>query len=165
MAGVGLLLFALILAVILHKTLNKSAFTRERPPLVALPLHRQTPLAKYPPSNSYLFDMVPDTVGASNSVTLKAFTMHMEEVIEEKVMKGDVSPEGETGLVTVSGLYTQNLLQRSVSQLMDSKDQDPWEPHFRRLDSGLFEGEEFVDSIKGFSTVRKEHTMFTDTNL
>lgn len=28
-----------------------------------------------------------------------------------------------------------------------------------------FEGEEFVDSIKGFSTVRKEHTMFTDTNL
>ncbi|KAA0708280.1 Usherin Usher syndrome type IIa protein -like protein [Triplophysa tibetana] len=141
MAGVGLLLFALILAVILHKTLNKSAFTRERPPLVPLPLHRQTPLTKYPPSNSYL------------------------EVIEEKVMKEDVSPEGETGLVTVSGLYTQNLLQRSVSQLMDSNDQDPWEPHFRRLDSGLFEGEEFVDSIKGFSTVRKEHTMFTDTNL
>ncbi|GAA6071760.1 usherin, partial [Tachysurus ichikawai] len=25
--------------------------------------------------------------------------------------------------------------------------------------------EEFVDTIKGFSTVRKEHTMFTDTNL
>lgn len=96
------------------------------------------------------------------------------------------------GVVTVSGLYAQNALQRSVSQLMDKKDEEAWEPHFRRLDSGLvrtagfmlhllllemlyfwliydfdcqFEGEEFVDSIKGFSTVRKEHTMFTDTNL
>lgn len=32
-------------------------------------------------SNTFIsqqFDMVPDTVGASNSVTLKAFTMHME---------------------------------------------------------------------------------------
>lgn len=104
----------------------------------------------------------------------------------------DGSAEGETGVVTVSGLYSQNPLQRSVSQLIDKKDEEAWEPHFRRLDSGLvrttgfvlhliiiilvkldfdhmhvcqFEGEEFVDSIKGFSTVRKEHTMFTDTNL
>lgn len=37
------------------------------------------------------------------------------------------------------------------------------------LTPGLFlqfmEDEEFVDTVKGFSTVRKEHTMFTDTNL
>ncbi|XP_051731225.1 usherin isoform X2 [Ctenopharyngodon idella] len=91
--------------------------------------------------------------------------MHMEEVIESKVVDEDGSAEGETGVVTVSGLYSQNPLQRSVSQLIDKKDEEAWEPHFRRLDSGLFEGEEFVDSIKGFSTVRKEHTMFTDTNL
>lgn len=107
-------------------------------------------------------------------------------------MEDDRSADGEGGLVTVSGLYTQNPLQRSVSQLIDKKDEESWEPHFRRLDSGLvrtsltsagqmpflpkhdfdnlsyvcqFEGEEFVDTIKGFSTVRKEHTMFTDTNL
>lgn len=54
MAGVGLLLFAVILAVILQKTLSKPSFTRERPPLVPLPLHRRSPLAAYPPSNSYL---------------------------------------------------------------------------------------------------------------
>lgn len=29
----------------------------------------------------------------------------------------------------------------------------------------FMEDEEFVDTVKGFSTVRKEHTMFTDTNL
>ncbi|XP_065111853.1 usherin isoform X2 [Paramisgurnus dabryanus] len=163
MAGVGLLLLGLILAVILQKALKKSAYTRERPPLV--PQQHQSQLASYPPNSSYMFDMVPDTVGSSHSVKLKAFTMHMEEVIESKVIEDDVFPVGETGVVTVSGLYSQNPLQRSVSQLIDSKDEDPWEPHFRRLDSGLFEGEEFVDTIKGFSTVRKEHTMFTDTNL
>ncbi|KAK2883873.1 hypothetical protein Q8A67_017510 [Cirrhinus molitorella] len=163
MAGVALLLLALILAIVLHKALNKPPFTRERPPLVPLPLQRRSPLAVYPPSNSYLFDTVPETVGSPNSVTLKAFTLHMEEVIESKVVEEERSGEG--GLVTVSGLYTQNPLQRSVSQLIDKKDEESWEPHFRRLDSGLFEGEEFVDTIKGFSTVRKEHTMFTDTNL
>ena len=31
--------------------------------------------------------------------------------------------------------------------------------------SQFMEDEEFVDTVKGFSTVRKEHTMFTDTNL
>ncbi|XP_016138429.1 usherin [Sinocyclocheilus grahami] len=159
MAGVSLLLLALILAIVLQKALNKPPFT-----LVSVPLQCRSPLAVYPPSNSYLFDTVPETVGSLNSVTLKAFTMHMEEVIESKVEE-DRSAEDEDGLVTVSGLYTQNLLQRSVSQLIDKKDEESWEPHFRRLDSGLFEGEEFVDTIKGFSTARKEHTMFTDTNL
>ncbi|XP_073708979.1 usherin [Garra rufa] len=163
MAGVALLLLALILAIVLHKALNKPPFSRERPPLIPLPLQRRSPLAVYPHNNSYLFDTVPETVGSPNSVTLKAFTLHMEEVIESKVLEEEHSAEG--GLVTVSGLYTQNPLQRSVSQLIDKKDEEPWEPHFRRLDSGLFEGEEFVDTIKGFSTVRKEHTMFTDTNL
>ncbi|KTG31158.1 hypothetical protein cypCar_00024894, partial [Cyprinus carpio] len=156
MAGVVLLLLALILVIVLQKALNKPPFTRERPPLISVPLQHRSPLAVYPPSNSYLFDTVPETVGSPNSVTLKAFSMHLEEVIESKVME-DRSAEGEGGLVTVSGLC--------VSQLINKKDEESWEPHFRRLDSGLFEGEEFVDTIKGFSTVRKEHTMFNDTNL
>lgn len=29
----------------------------------------------------------------------------------------------------------------------------------------FMDDEEFVDTIKGFSTIKKEHTMFTDTNL
>ncbi|XP_026146395.1 usherin isoform X2 [Carassius auratus] len=165
MAGVLLLLLALILVIVLQKALNTTPFTRERPPLVSVPLQRRSPLSVCSPSNSYLFDTVPETVGSPNSVTLKAFMVHAEEVIESKVMEEHRSAEGEGGLVTVSGLDTQNPLQRSVSQLIDQKDEEAWEPHFRRLDSGLFEGEEFVDTIKGFSTVRKEHTMFTDTNF
>lgn len=31
--------------------------------------------------------------------------------------------------------------------------------------SQFMEDEKFVDTVKGFSTIRKEHTMFTDTNL
>ncbi len=61
----------------------------------------------------------------------------VQEVIESKGMEDDRSADGEAGLVTVSGLYTQNPLQRSVSQLIDKKDEESWEPHFRRLDSGL----------------------------
>lgn len=77
-------------------------------------------------------------------------------------MKEDVSPAGETGLVTVSGLYTQNLLQRSVSQLMDSKDQDPWEPHFRRLDSGLVRTSEsvFVCLLSELNVFLKNNTFY-----
>ncbi|XP_058612780.1 usherin [Onychostoma macrolepis] len=95
MAGLALLLLALILAIVLQKALNKPPFTRERPPLVPVPLQRRSPLAIYPPSNSYLFDTVPETVGSPNTVTLKAFTMHMEEVIESKVMEDDCSADGE----------------------------------------------------------------------
>lgn len=58
----------------------------------------------------------------------------VQEVIEGKMVDEDGSAEG---VVTVSGGYAQNALQRSVSQFMDKKDEEAWEPHFRRLDSGL----------------------------
>nr|XP_004542412.1 usherin-like [Maylandia zebra] len=165
MAGIALLLLAIVLAVVLHKALNKPPFSRERPPLVALPMQKRSPMAIYPPSNSMLFDTVPDTTGFSNSVTLKAFTMKMEEVLEAKCEPGDEDPpQGELGILSV------NSLRRSVSQVMDGKsltgDDDVWDPNISGHDSGMFmDDEEFVDTIKGFSTVRKEHTMFTDTNL
>ncbi|XP_074471325.1 usherin isoform X1 [Sebastes fasciatus] len=165
MAAVALLLLAIVLGVILHKALNKPPFTRERPPLVALPMQRRSPMAVYPPSNSALFDTVPDTTGFSNSVTLKGFTMKMEELLEVKCEPIDeVPPQGELGILSV------NSLRRSVSQMMDGKsltgDDEAWDPNISGHDSGMFmDDEEFVDTVKGFSTVRKEHTMFTDTNL
>ncbi|XP_007259937.2 usherin [Astyanax mexicanus] len=173
MAGVSLVLLAVFLAVVLHKALNRPPFTRERPPIVPLHLQHRSPSAVYPPSNSYLFDTVPDTTSSPNSVMLKSFTMHLEEVVDSKVLEDGVLPEGEMGVVTVSTVHmsthglTQNPLRRSVSQLIDRKgreDDEVWDPHFRAHDSGMFD-EEFVDTVKGFSTVRKEHTMFTDTNL
>ncbi|XP_037100124.1 usherin isoform X2 [Syngnathus acus] len=142
MAAVALVLMAVALAVALHKVLKKAPLTRERPPLAAM--QKRHPLAVYPASNSVLFD----TAGVVSSVTLKSFTIKMEEELEAKCA-GDKGG-GETSL------------RRSVSQVMDKKPLGEAWGH----DSGMFmDDEEFVDSVKGFSTVRKEHTMFTDTNL
>ncbi|KAM9778150.1 usherin isoform 2-T2 [Syngnathus typhle] len=165
MGAVALMLMAVALAVALHKVrwplspltsfatfrdsqsnvwqvLKKAPLTRERPPLAAM--QKRHPLAVYPASNSVLFD----TAGVVSSVTLKSFTIKMEEELEAK-RAGDKGG-GETSL------------RRSVSQVMDKKSLGEAWGH----DSGMFmDDEEFVDSVKGFSTVRKEHTMFTDTNL
>ncbi|CAG5928145.1 unnamed protein product [Menidia menidia] len=210
MAAVALLLLAVVLAVVLHKVgrdekpaelrkhvLNKPHLTRERPPLVALPMQKRSPMAVYPPSNSVLFDTVPDTTSFSNSVTLKGFTMKIEEVVEAKCEPAEEAPP--------QGELSVGVLRRSVSQVMDGKplggDDDVWDPNISGHDSGMvrdpkgtphplkplvvplalnrlvsplpsrssssqfMDDEEFVDTVKGFSTVRKEHTMFTDTNL
>ncbi|XP_041951351.1 usherin [Alosa alosa] len=133
-------------------------------------LEKRGPMAVSSPSNSYLFDTVADTTSNSNSVTLKGFTIHREDVVDSKVL------EGEDGIVTVSTLHvstlahSQNSLHRSISEVIDKNTEEgrneEWDPHRQWHDSGMFmEDEEFVDTIKGFSTVRKEHTMFTDTNL
>ncbi|XP_028997105.3 usherin isoform X2 [Betta splendens] len=164
MTGIALLLLAIVLGLMLHKAVNKPPFTRERPPLVALPMQKRSPMAVYPPSNSVLFDTVPDTTGFSNSVTLKGFSIKTEEVLEAKCEPIDeVPPQDELGILSV------NSLRRSVSQVIDGKsltEDDMWDPNISGHDSGMFmDDEEFVDTIKGFSTVRKEHTMFTDTNL
>ncbi|XP_029966701.1 usherin [Salarias fasciatus] len=164
MAAIALLLLAVVLAFILHKALNKAPFSRERPPLVALPMQKRSPMAVYPQSTSVLFDTVPDTTGFSNTVTLKGFTLKMEEVLEVKCEPVDEAAPAEMGVPSV------NSLRRSVSQVMDGKslagDDEAWDPNVSGHDSGMFmDDEEFVDTVKGFSTVRKEHTMFTDTNL
>ncbi|XP_061560676.1 usherin [Phycodurus eques] len=153
MAAVGLLLMAIVLGLALHKALNKAPLTRERPPLVAM--QKRSPMAVYPASNSVLFD----TAGVASSVMLKSFTMKIEEALEAKCE--DTPTQGVEG-----GGERGNSLRRSVSQVMDGKSlAEAWGPTMGH-DSGMFmDDEEFVDSVKGFSTVRKEHTMFTDTNL
>ncbi|XP_047243958.1 usherin isoform X1 [Girardinichthys multiradiatus] len=171
MAAIALLLLAIVLGVMLHRALNKPPLTRERPPLVALPMQKRSPMAVYPPSNSVLFDTVPDTTGFSSCVTLKGFSMKIEEILEAKCEPAeDIDAGDELGILSV------NSLRRSISQVIDRKslaeDDDVWDPNISAHDSGMvrdpknfMDDEEFVDTIKGFSTVRKEHTMFTDTNL
>ncbi|XP_061667767.1 usherin isoform X2 [Syngnathoides biaculeatus] len=153
MAAVALLLMAIVLGVVLHKALNKAPLTRGRPPLVAM--KTRSPMAVYPAGNSVLFD----TSGVVSSVTLKSFTMKMEEALEAKCE--DAHPRG-----VEEGGRRGNRLKRSVSQVMDGKSPvEAWAPAMGH-DSGMFmDDEEFVDSVKGFSTVRKEHTMFIDTNV
>ncbi|XP_077408899.1 usherin isoform X3 [Vanacampus margaritifer] len=144
MAAIALLLMAVALGVALHKVLKKAPLSRERPPLVAM--QKRSPMAVYPASNSVLFD----TAGVVSSVTLKSFTIKTEEALEAKCE--DAGAQGN--------VRDETSLRRSVSQVMDRKS-EAW-----GHDSGMFmDDEEFVDSVKGFSTTRKEHTMFTDTNL
>ncbi|MEQ2250728.1 hypothetical protein ILYODFUR_003832, partial [Ilyodon furcidens] len=87
------------------------------------------------------------------------------EILEAKCEPAeDIDAGDELGILSV------NSLRRSISQVIDGKslaeDDDIWDPNISAHDSGMFmDDEEFVDTIKGFSTVRKEHTMFTDTNL
>ncbi|XP_077366848.1 usherin [Festucalex cinctus] len=146
MAAVALLLMAVALGLALHKVLKKAPLSRARPPLVAK--QKRSPMAVYPASNSVLFD----TAGVVSSVTLKSFTIKTEEALEAKCEDARAQGEGRDG----------TSLRRSVSQMMGRKSSSEAWGH----DSGMFmDDEEFVDSVKGFSTVRKEHTMFTDTNL
>ncbi|XP_048842179.1 usherin [Brienomyrus brachyistius] len=182
MAGVGLILLAIFLGLFLHKALNKPPFTRERPPLVPLPLQKRNAIGVYPPGN-YLFDTVPDATSSSSSVTLKGFTMHLEGVIDSKVVDSSIPGDEDLPTQGISVLHissqsqvahgpSQNSLHRSISQLLDTHDKKSlmddglWDTMVHGYDSGMFmEDEVFVETIKGFSTVRKEHTMFTDTNL
>ncbi|KAL7861387.1 hypothetical protein SRHO_G00128280 [Serrasalmus rhombeus] len=175
MAFLGLLLLALLLGLVLRRALNKPPFVRERPPLQ--PLQRRSP--KYPPSDSYLFDSVPDS---SSSVTLKGFTMHTEGLTDTKISGPGSRISNHSYQTTMSVLrvpsqsqlshaYSQNSLHRSVSQLLDTTDKKSlagltWDPDLQGTDSGMYVGdEEFAETVKGFSSVKKEHTMFTDTHL
>ncbi|XP_028843702.1 usherin-like [Denticeps clupeoides] len=179
MSFLGLLLLALLLGLVLRRALNKPPFVRERPPLV--PLQKRSPI--YPPSDSYLFDSVPETTDSSSTVTLKGFIMHTEGLVDTKISSCSRSaihsyPSATMSVLrvpsqgTLSHGFSQNSLHRSVSQLIDTHDKKSlmddggWDAAVQRTDSGMFVGdEEFVESIKGYSSVRKEHTVFTDTHL
>uniref|UniRef100_A0A8B9U5J2 Usherin n=1 Tax=Anas zonorhyncha TaxID=75864 RepID=A0A8B9U5J2_9AVES len=69
----------------------------------------------------------------------------------------------------LSRTYSQASLHRSVSQLLDIYDKkplvddSPWDAIIRNHRTG--DEEDLVNVIKGFSTVTKEHTTFTDTHL
>ncbi|KAM9466939.1 usherin [Clarias gariepinus] len=71
----------------------------------------------------------------------------------------------------LSHAYSQNSLHRSVSQLIDTQDKKSlagltWDTEQQGTESGMFVGdEEFADPVKGFSSVKKEHAVFTDTHL
>ncbi|XP_046887280.1 usherin-like [Hypomesus transpacificus] len=169
----GLLLLALLLGLLLHRALRKSPLVRERPPLV--PLQKRSQRDRDP----FMFDTVADCLEAS-TVTLKSFTLYSEGVAESKIV-GDgsrFSPMSVLRVPSQSELnysYSQNSLHRSVSQLIGGQDRKSlmgdggWDnPMMQGHDSGLYveeEEEEFGDAVKAFSSVRKEHTMFTDTHL
>ncbi|RXM98695.1 Usherin [Acipenser ruthenus] len=157
MAILGLIFLAIILAVVLQRAISKPPLERERPPIV--PLQQSMPsMSVYPPSDTYMG--LADTKIAGPGSHISNHSNRSMSVLR-------VPSQSQ-----LSRVYSQNSLHRSVSQLIDIHDKKSliedtvWETIVQGHDSGMFvEDEDFIDSIKGFSTVRKEHTMFTDTHL
>ncbi|XP_045063342.1 usherin [Coregonus clupeaformis] len=182
----GLLVLAVLLGLVLRRALRKEPFIRERPPLVPLQKRSQaggdaymrpysSMCSKHHASTLLLtdlstvaFDTVTDCLEDSN-VTLKSYTMNYEGLTDSKIVGGGsrFSPMSVLRVPSQSQLshaYSQNSLHRSVSQLIEQDRKSLMGEGGQ--DSGLYvEDDEFVEAIKAFSSVRKEHTMFTDTHL
>ncbi|XP_068597953.1 usherin [Brachionichthys hirsutus] len=163
----GLFLLALLLGLVLQRALRKNPSARERPPLAMLQKDRNAG------GEMYRFDSVADCVQIS-SIILKSYTVYTEGLSDTKII-GSSSQFGPMSVLRVpsqpdiSQAYSHHSLHRSVSQLIDKKslvmEEGSWENTLGQ-DSGLYvEEDEFVDAIKALSSVRKDHTMFTDTHL
>ncbi|NWI37594.1 USH2A protein, partial [Picathartes gymnocephalus] len=183
MVVLGLILLAILLSLILQRKVHKQPYARDRPPLV--PLQKRTsPMSVYSSGETHPFETIADTSDSSSSVTLKRYTMHFEGLADTKI-PGTGSPTSNRSFHMAAGgrrpsqgqvscTYSPTSLHRSVSQLLnlyDKKtfDESPWDAiihNHRTTGRGLYVDEEdLVNVIKGFSTVTKEHTTFTDTHL
>uniref|UniRef100_K7FEY8 Usherin n=1 Tax=Pelodiscus sinensis TaxID=13735 RepID=K7FEY8_PELSI len=181
MAILGLILLAVFLSLVLRRQIKKQRYTRERPPLV--PLQKRTsPMTVYSPGNTHMFDSVAEMSDSASSVTLKGFTMHFEGLADTKI-PGPSSPlsnhsNQSTSVLRIpsqsqmSHTCSQGSLHRSVSQLIDVYDKKSliedsvWDTIIHGHDGSLYmDNEDLVNAMKGFSTVTKEHTTFTDTHL
>ncbi|XP_014832285.1 PREDICTED: usherin-like isoform X1 [Poecilia mexicana] len=162
----GLFLLAILIGLLLRRTLRKNPSARERPPLVMLQKSRKAG------GDAYKFDTVADCVEISN-VILKSYTMYAEGLADTKIVSSSsrYSPMSVLRAPSQTDLtqaYPQHSLHRSVSQLIDRKsliEEGCWDNPLGH-DSGLYvEDDEFVDAIKALSSVKKEHSLFTDTHL
>ncbi|KAM4814939.1 usherin-like, partial [Thomomys bottae] len=180
MAILGLILLAIFLSLLLQRKIRREPYIRERPPL--LPLQkRMSPLSMYPPGETHTFDSVADISDVSSNVTLKSYTMHFEGLADTKLPRtetpGSVESSRSRSVLRIpsqnqlSLSYSQSSLHRSVSQLMDISDkkvltdESLWETIMGHSRGLYVDEEDLVNAIKGFSSVTKERTAFTDTHL
>ncbi|XP_006890633.1 PREDICTED: usherin [Elephantulus edwardii] len=156
MAMLGLILLAIFLSLLLQRKIHKEPYIRERPPLVPLQ-KRMSPLSVYPPGESH--------VGlADTKIPRSATPVSIRSTRSVSVLR--IPSQSQ-----ISQTYSQGSLHRSVSQLMDIQDKkilvdDSLWDTIMGHDSGLYVDEDdLMNAIKGFSSVTKEHTAFTDTHL
>ncbi|XP_029452615.1 usherin-like isoform X1 [Rhinatrema bivittatum] len=180
MCGLGLILLAIFLSLILKKKLSMQSYARERPPLVPLQ-KRMVPASVYSPNETYTFDPIAAISDASGHITLKSYTMHVEDLTETKVQGSDSHISNQSGRnmsilripsqSQLSLTYSQNSLQLGASQFIDFHDRKSliedsvWDTIIHSRNSGMYTDEDLISTIKGFSTVTQEHTTFTDTPL
>ncbi|NXJ09513.1 USH2A protein, partial [Odontophorus gujanensis] len=184
MVVLGLILLAILLSLILQRKVRKQPYARDRPPLV--PLQKRTsPMSVYSTGETHPFETIADTSDSLSSITLKSYRMRSEGLADTKI-PGVGSPTSNRGIHNTTGgrrasqsqlnrTYSQASLHRSVSQLLDIYDKKsfvdelPWDTIIRNHRAGsrglYVDEEDLVNVIKGFSTVTKEHTTFTDTHL
>ncbi|XP_074120778.1 usherin [Sminthopsis crassicaudata] len=156
MATLGLIFLAIFLSLILQRKIHKEPYIRERPPLVPLQ-KRMSPLSVYPPGETHM--------GMTDTKIPRTGTpMSIRSNRSMSVLR--IPSQSQ-----ISRAYSQGSLHRSVSQLMDIQDKKGltddslWETIMGH-DSGLYvDDEDLMNAIKGFSSVTKEHTTFTDTHL
>uniref|UniRef100_A0A8D0R6P0 Usherin n=1 Tax=Sus scrofa TaxID=9823 RepID=A0A8D0R6P0_PIG len=156
MAVLGLLLLAVFLSLILQRKLRREPYIRERPPLVPL-AKRMSPLNACPPGDTHMG--LVDTKIPRSGTPVSIRSTHSLSVLH-------IPSQNQVGQT-----YSQGSLHRSVSQLMDIQDKKVlmddalWETIMGH-ERGLYVDEEdLANAIKGFNSVTKEHTTFTDTHL
>ncbi|KAM6217822.1 usherin isoform 2-T2 [Rhynchocyon petersi] len=156
MAMLGLILLAIFLSLILQRKIHKEPYIRERPPLVPLQ-KRMPPLNVYPPGESHVG--LADTQIPRSGTPVSIRSTRSVSVLQ-------IPSQSQ-----ISQTCSQGSLHRSISQLMDIQDKKVlvddllWDTIMGH-DSGLYVDEEdLMNAIKGFSSVTKEHTTFTDTHL
>ncbi|XP_040491950.1 usherin [Ursus maritimus] len=156
MAMLGLILLAIFLSLILQRKIHKEPYIRERPPLVPVQ-KRMSPLSVYLPGETHVG--LADTKIPRSGTPISIRSNRSISVLR-------IPSQSQ-----ISQTYSRGSLHRSVSQLMDIQDKKVliddslWETIMGH-DSGLYVDEEdLMNAIKGFSSVTKEHTTFTDTHL
>ncbi|XP_028580478.2 usherin [Podarcis muralis] len=157
MAILGLILLAVLLSLILQRKISKQPYARERPPLVPLQ-KRMSPMSVYSQGETHM-----GLADTKIPAPVSPLSMHSNQSTS-----GFPVPSQSQ----MQRTYSQGSLHRSVSQLIDAYDKKSliedtvWDTIIHGHDSGLYvDDEDLVSAIKGFSTVTKEHTTFTDTPL
>nr|XP_032803561.1 usherin [Petromyzon marinus] len=87
LSAVGMLLMAVVLALLLRRAMRKPPYTRQRPPLLGSRHAQATmmPLCVYPSSDNLLFDHLADSIGSASSITLRSFTFHNEGLPDTRI--------------------------------------------------------------------------------
>nr|XP_054587843.1 usherin [Nothobranchius furzeri] len=185
-ALLGLFLLALLVGLVLRRTLRKNPSARERPPLVMLQKSRKSGGETYTvrgrekqkeerKKNARPCPELCSKHLSSSMLLLDRPTGLTDTKIVSSSSHSSSSHFGPMSVLRapsptdLNQAYSQHSLHGSVSQLIDRKtlmmEEGCWNNPMGH-DSGLYlEDDELVDTIKTLSSVKKEHAMFTDTHL
>ncbi|KAF7665773.1 hypothetical protein LDENG_00132070 [Lucifuga dentata] len=158
-ALLGLFLLAILLGLLLQRTLRKNSSARERPPVIMLQKTRKAGREEC---------MTPYPELCSKHHSGSVLLPDRPTGLTDTKIVSPMSVLRVPSQTDLSHAFSQHTLHRSVSQLIDRKslmEEGGWDNPLGH-DSGLYvEEEDLVDAIKAFSSAKKEHSLFIDTHL